>query len=156
MRRTGLRICQTIPDPLYWLAGLAANLPAKTRNLVLSAAGLCFLLCDSEDPQADFQVGQLMQQSWLELTARNYAVQPLMSLPALDNLRTHDLDGAGRGIGLKAGELTSVLQKTVEMSSHERVAVVLRFGRASPPSGRTGRRGAATVTTLSGGLERNL
>ena len=146
--RTGLRLFGAIPDRIYWLAGVAASVQTKAKNLVLSSAGMCFLLCDRDDPQTDFQVGQLMQQAWLALTARNYAVQPLMSLPTLDYLRVLGAGEVDRSIGFQTAELTSLVQSCVEMSSHERIAAVLRFGRASAPSGRTGRRGAATVTIV--------
>jgi nitroreductase len=74
------------PNWLIQLLGVPRSMNRHAQKLVQSAAGVCVILCEPSDPASDFAVGRAMETAWLELTARGYAVQPMMSLPVLDNL----------------------------------------------------------------------
>lgn len=146
--RFGLRLLGAIPDGLFRLSGMANAMQAKARSLVGSAGGMCVILCDQSDPLSDFKVGRQMQRTWLRLTALNYAVQPMMSLPVLGNLVQHDPAGAARSVANATAELSSTLLPILDSTSSERIAAILRFGKAPPPTGRTGRRDASSITQI--------
>jgi hypothetical protein len=91
----------------------------------------------------DYAVGRAMEAAWLKLTGLGLAVQPMMSLPVLENM-SHEAEQSASGgtresCGPQVLELGCPLYEWLGLEPGERVAAMLRFGRAAPPSGRTGR-----------------
>ena len=100
-------------------------------------------------PYIDLLVGRAMQRAWLSLHASGLAVQPMMSLVVLENLSNH---GDTELMGSHGDEIPRALyaefRALIPEVGNGRPAFLLRFGFASPPSGRTGRRPLSAVTTV--------
>jgi hypothetical protein len=144
--RLGLGLLGKIPDWLFRTMKLGSSFARKAEKLVQSASGLCLIVTPGNDQATDFEVGRLMQRAWLTLTAADYAVQPMMSLPVLDGMllaqapciQASPNGTTAQALSAEAGDLSGI-------GKNERVAAILRFGKAPPPSGRTGRRPLASV-----------
>jgi nitroreductase len=143
--RLGLMMLAKMPDRLFQLLGLTRSFQSKAKNLVSSASGLCILVAHNDELTTDFQVGRIMQRSWLELTSRGCAVQPMMSFPVLDNLRRQRHNGCSE-MSPETTSLADAMCSLIGTQAHERIAAILRFGYAQRPSGRTGRLPAERVT----------
>jgi hypothetical protein len=138
--RIGLRVLGGMPDPLFRWMGMVRTFRKKAVQLAESASGLCILVATGHDAKADFEVGRLMERAWLKLTAQGFAVQPMMSLPVLDNMATHwPLEKLPPSFQERTRFLTDGFQRALRTESNERIAAIMRFGRASPPTSRTGR-----------------
>lgn len=147
--RIALRLLSRMPDWLVRLVRATRAFAAKTRQLVLSASGLCLVTAPDGTPPTDVIVGRAMQRAWLAMTASGLAVQPMMSICVLENVLQYGSQGLLSAIG--ENHITALrdelLSLTPEMGSARR-AFLMRFGYAPLPSGRTGRLAVESVTTF--------
>jgi hypothetical protein len=80
-----------------------------------------------------------MQRAWLALTEQGLSAQPMMSLAVLEGAFEHGAISPSRSAHRRLqGHLNSV-KSIAGMPAASRLAFLLRFGWAEPPSGRTGR-----------------
>lgn len=144
-----LRAFRALPKLPAWLLKVVQIGPtfAKgNKKLVDSASGFCLGTASDDKPLTDIHVGQMMERAWLALTEQGLAVQPMMSLLVLENVFTHGEESLVRAIGRKALEsLRDDFQRFGSRFGKGRPAFLLRFGYASPPTGRCGRL-AAEIT----------
>ena len=150
--RTGLRVMRQAPEFLLSLGGAFRMLAAKSRELVSSASGVCIVIAPDETEATDVAVGRSMQRAWLALTAQGIAAQPMMSLPVLENALVHGAPSLRSRLGeQRVRTMAEEFRAIIPQIGRGRVAFLLRFGYAPPPSGRTGRRPLAELTTVLGG-----
>jgi nitroreductase len=144
--RLGVGLLGSIPDSLFRLTGMGRTLQKKATELVQSASGLCILVCSQTDIASDFLVGQLMQRIWLQLTDLGLSVQPMMSLSVLNNLLGQEESQRDFQLSPKIGSHVDACLSELAADQGARIAAILRFGKSSLPTGRTGRRPAGSVT----------
>jgi hypothetical protein len=137
--RQALPSMKWLPNWLVRYGGGLGTFAAKARKLVESASGLCILAAAGRDKQTDLMVGQAVQRAWLAMAGQGLAVQPMMSMAVLDNVRDYGRDELVSSTGTQTLRLSKELKTLVPELGQDRLAFLLRFGFATPPSGRTGR-----------------
>jgi hypothetical protein len=148
--RMALRMLPWMPGWLLRLGGGLRTFAATAHRLVSSASGLCLVTAADRSPATDLVVGRSMQRAWLALTAEGLAVQPMMSLPVLDNaLENGGPELLAGGAREKVAHLLEVLSRLTPEIAGGRLAYLMRFGYAPPPSGRTGRLPLRDVMTAT-------
>ena len=137
----GMRLMRVLPQAFFMATGGAGVFARQARGLVRSASGLCVVASVGKGPAADIAVGRAMQRAWLALTRLGACAQPMMSLTVIANLLEHGSPMAVVDLGLERSQtlLTGFKVLLPELTG-ERPAFILRFGFASAPTGRTGRR----------------
>jgi hypothetical protein len=138
--RMGMSMVGTIPDSLYGIMGLRRAFFRKAQSLIESASGVCLVTATGDAPATDIEVGRQMESAWLSLTELGFAAQPMMSLPVLENMALHNHAVISDKVRTRTIELSGQLKRLAEIPGDQRIAAILRFGFAPPPSGRTGRR----------------
>ncbi len=148
--RLALSWMPRLPDLLFTMLGFGRVFATKARKLVKSSSGLCLVVAPDRGELTDLIVGRAMQRAWLALSGRGLAAQPMMSLPVLDNALEHGSSALVASLG--RGRVEPLLSEARAMlpGNGGRLAFVLRFGYAAPPSGRTGRRPLEAVTVPLG------
>jgi hypothetical protein len=148
--RLALRVMRRTPDPVLRLGGAPAMFNAKARQLVVSSSGLCLVSAPDGPAATDLNVGRAVQRAWLATTAEGLAAQPMMSLPVLDNALEHGGDRLREALGVgRVAALIDELRGLVAELGGGRLAWLMRFGFAPPPSGRTGRLPIEHLTTYT-------
>jgi hypothetical protein len=138
--RLALPTMGRLPDWLLRYGGGLRAFGTKARKLVESASGLCLILASGSDQTTDIAVGRAMQRAWLSLTKHGFAAQPMMSLPVLENAASNaSLPGSNTLNVERVVTLSRAACEVVGQGNESRIAFILRFGFAAPPSGRTGR-----------------
>ena len=138
--RLALRILPSLPQWTVRLMGIPRTLRRNAVRLVQSSAGVALVVAHDRADESDVAVGRAMQRAWLALCARGLAVQPMMSLPVLDNALENGSSKLLATLGqARVQSLMHELRMALPEIGHGRPAALLRFGYASPPSGRTGR-----------------
>lgn len=144
--RFALRLMRRMPNWLVRSSGALSVFAQKARQLVTSAAGLCLVVAPDRTAETDLLVGRAMQRAWLALGAAGLAVQPMMSLPVLENVLENGnpavVDAVGRD---RIAALLEEFRSHVPELGGGRAGFLMRFGYAPPPSGRTGRLPLAAV-----------
>lgn len=147
--RIALRVMRRTPDGLLKLGRASSVFIGKARQLVLSSTGLLVVSAPDGAPGTDVAVGRAVQRAWLALTAEGLAAQPMMSLPVLGNALDHGDDSLRAALGVaRVSALFEEFHALVPELDRERPAWLMRFGYASPPSGRTGRLPLGKVTSF--------
>lgn len=147
--RLGLRIMPYIPDWLLKLTGALRGFGATGRKLVESASGLCLIVEEDDTRHTKLRAGRTMQQAWLAMTECGLAAQPMMSLPVFENILAHGTPDSFSA--LNRDEIQALIDElhTIAPEIGEgRSSVLMRFGYAAAPSGRTGRLDPREVTTI--------
>jgi hypothetical protein len=122
----------------------------QAQRLIESASGVCLVLAPAGDERTDVIVGQAMQRAWLALTNLGMAAQPMMSLPVLDNALANGSPSLIKSLEQSStGAILRDFRNWAAEFGPKRVAFLLRFGYALPPTTRTGRRPLATCMELS-------
>jgi hypothetical protein len=138
--RLALRVMRRLPDFVLKLAGASAVFESKARNLVAGSSGLLVVTAADDHPATDLAVGRAAERAWLALTARGLAAQPMMSLPVLENALVNGDERLRTALGIdRVKSLLDDFRALVPEMGGRRPAWLMRFGFASPPSGRTGR-----------------
>ncbi|WP_435006756.1 hypothetical protein P12x_004246 [Tundrisphaera lichenicola] len=138
--RIALRTMKGLPDRILPRMGIARVFAGKARQLVRSASGLCLIVAPDGHAATDLIVGRALQQSWLALAEEGLATQPMMSLPVLENVEDNGSPGLRKELGIeRLASLRRDFRALAPEIGERRPAWLLRFGYASPPSGRTGR-----------------
>jgi hypothetical protein len=144
--RIGLKLMRRTPNWLLHLGGGLRVFATKARALVASAAGLCLVAAPDRLPATDLAVGRAMQRAWLAMTAEGLAVQPMMSLPVLENALDNGSPDVIASLGRDRVEgLLAEMRLLVPEMGDGRLAYLMRVGFAPAVSGRTGRRPLAAV-----------
>ena len=119
--------------------GAFAKMGGRERRLIESASGVCVISAKGTDPNSDVEVGRAMQRAWLALTRRGLVAQPMNTLPSLEAVMELDpplpLTSPDRATAL----LSSFRATFPSVEKGSRVAFLLRFGWAPPPSSRVRR-----------------
>jgi len=146
--RLALRILPYIPNWVLRFGGARWKFAAASRQLVRSASGVCLVVAEDNAPETDLSAGRVLQQMWLALNAAGLAVQPMMSLAILENVLRHGDAELIRSLGHDAAQsLVTELRNLVPEIAKGRVAFIMRFGHAQPPTARAGRRPLEVCTT---------
>jgi len=149
--RLALRMMRRMPDKVLGAIGLSRIFDKNARALVNSASGLCLVVTADDSESNAVQAGRAMQRAWLSLTEVGLAAQPMMSLLVLENVSDNGGSELVESLGADAlAALREELRELVPEIGKGRPAVLLRFGYAEPPSGRTGRLPIGTVVTEAG------
>jgi nitroreductase len=144
--RVALKLMRRMPQWLFRLGG-AGKFAAKARQLVASASGLCLVVAPDDTEATDLTVGRVMQRAWLALTEQGLAVQPMSSLPVLENALRHGSPELVATLGRSCVEaLLDELRRLAPELGGGRLAFLMRFGYAPSPTGRTGRLAPKAVT----------
>jgi hypothetical protein len=139
-QRMALKTMRWMPNWLLHAAGGMKVFAATARSLIESAAGLCLVTAPDRQPATDLTVGRAMQRAWLALTAEGLAVQPMMSLPVLENALDNGSPELIAALGReKVQGLLADWRRLVAEVGDGRLAYLMRWGHAGPVSGRTGR-----------------
>lgn len=129
-----------LPDAVLKATGGVQFFRRQARKLVESASGLCVIAAPDDRPETDFAVGRAMQKAWLALTKADLAVQPMMTLAALENVLTYGTPDLIASVGkYQVQALMKRFRELVPELGGDRPAWIMRFGEAPPPSGRVGR-----------------
>jgi len=119
-------------DPRFAAAELK-KMGARARRLIESASGVCIITTVGSDPMADVDVGRAMQRAWMALTQRGLAAHPMTTMMSL-SLALSVADEA------RAAALLAAFRRAFPSVGPEaRIAFLMRFGWAEPPSCRVGR-----------------
>lgn len=149
--RVALRLMRRIPDLLLKSTGGLKVFAKTARGLVTSASGLCVIAAKDDGTATDFSVGRSMQRAWLALTERGLAVQPMSSIPVLQNAIQHGSPALRTALDQDTvNRLVKRFRELVPEMGEARPAFLMRFGYAPPPTGRTGRLPLEAVTTTEG------
>jgi hypothetical protein len=150
--RVALRLMRRMPDWLVKVAGAGKVFASKARQLVTSASGLSLIVAPDDAEATDLTVGRVLQRGWLALNEQGLAVQPMSSLPVLENALRHGTPEVVAALGRGQVEtLRDELHRRVPELGDGRLAFLLRFGYAPPPTGRTGRLPLSAVTRTTSG-----
>jgi molybdopterin/thiamine biosynthesis adenylyltransferase/nitroreductase len=145
--RKALGMARLAPDAMWKLKATTRPYARHVRRLVQSASGLCLIVAREQGEQADLDVGSALQRAWLALTQEGLAAQPMMSLLVLENIQDH---GRERTLVPATARPMAAFRKEFRALAPEigegRPGFLLRFGYASPPTARAGRRPVAAVT----------
>jgi hypothetical protein len=140
MDRFALRLMPRLPNYLLTNSGGLKAFASKARKLVESSSGLCVIVAPDSEIATDLTVGRAMQRAWLALTEAGLAAQPMMSLPVLENVLDNGSPEVVATIGReRVAALSAEFRSRVPEVGTGRLAWLMRFGYAPPPSGRTGR-----------------
>jgi hypothetical protein len=136
-----VRVLKYMPRFVYRILGVKKEFANQVKKLMRNASGLCLIEVDSSMQNMDFQIGRAMLRAWLALTENGLSVQPMMSLPVLDNaLRFGDPKLIESLVNARTDLLLNQFNaglKTIGVNG--RVGFLMRFGFAAPPRARTGR-----------------
>ena len=111
--------------------GVFKKTGARARRLIESASGVCVLTASGTDPAADVAVGRSMQRAWLALTRRGLVAHPMSSIPALEAIPAGD--------ERIAAVLAATRAAFPSVDKGSRIALLMRFGWAPPPTVRVRR-----------------
>jgi nitroreductase len=138
--RIAIKALRSIPQWAFRAFGVKSAFRRRAIELVESASGICVITAKDDLPETDFEVGRVFEHVWLVLTELGLAVQPMMSLPVLDSWARFE--------GLDQREVRRLVSESTESivgRQRGRIAAILRFGHATAPRCRTGRRPASAV-----------
>jgi hypothetical protein len=140
MDRIALRFVGFLPNWLVHLSGAAKKFAVAGRRLVASSAGVCIITETEGSVASEVLAGRAVERTWLALNERGIAVQPLMSLAILESVLDR---GSAEVIASldreKAEKLLAELRVLVPEVGDAKLAFLMRFGYAPPPTVRTGR-----------------
>ena len=130
----------TLRKPVGQGAAAAAckTLASRARKLMESASGVCVITTTGSDPMADVDAGRAMQRAWMVLTQKGIAAHPMMAILALaHSAAAPDADTIDEHLGPL---LLAFKGAFPNVPDGTRIAFLMRFGWAEPPSCRAGRR----------------
>ena len=139
-QRVALRMMQWIPDHVLQIGGAKRTFRQAASRLASSASGFCVVCGEDTDARSDYGVGQVFQRAWLELTRNDLAVQPMMSLLVLQNIRDNGTELLKQQLGVEGvSNLLDRFNESISLEPGTFPRAMLRFGYAEPPTSRTGR-----------------
>lgn len=142
--RTLLRHLPPVHPLVLRAAGTYRFAAFRTGRLVRSASGLCLGVATSNDAATDLSAGRAMQRAWLALTAAGLACQPMMALVGFQNALEPSVADEP-GIRKRLPALGDEFRAAAPEIGAGHACFLMRFGYATPPSGRSGRRPLADV-----------
>lgn len=138
--RAGLRMMRWMPNILLQIGGAKKTFRSTALKLARSASGFCVVTSKDDMPRTDYDVGRVLQRSWLSLTELGFAVQPMMSLLVLRNIQDNGSQELKRQLNPQGiSDLLSQFSNLPALRDRGMPAAMLRFGYAKPPTARTGR-----------------
>ena len=140
--------------PHSWLRGigLVSAFSRRTRALVRSASGVCYLVSEDSRAEADVRAGRLLQRAWLALAGEGYATHPMNTIALMEHVLAHG-----------EPEIRSCVEATpmprwirefkalVPGAGERRSVFLMRFGRAPTPTIRNGRLPVPSVLSVCTG-----
>jgi len=111
-------------------ASAAKTMGSRARRLMESASGVCIVTTTGTDPMADVDVGRTAQRVWMALTAKGLAAQPMTTMTSLAVAEPDDRITA---------LLAAFRGAFPNVPADSRIAFLMRFGFADPPTVRSGR-----------------
>jgi hypothetical protein len=111
--------------------GVFAKIGARARRQMESASGVCVVTAVGSEPAVDVAVGRSLQRAWLALTRRGLVAHPMSALVALE-AQTAPSERAIAAIASGRAAFPSA-------EKGSRIAMLLRFGWAPPPTARVRR-----------------
>lgn len=109
---------------------------ARARRLVESASGVCVVATDLSGEMADVHVGRAVQRAWMALTHHGLVAQPMTTMMSLAQSSLAADPEAGARV---MAALTAFRRAFPSVPKESRIAFLMRFGWAEPPSCRVGR-----------------
>ena len=110
-------------------------LAARARKLIESASGVLIITTTSNEAMADVDVGRTVQRAWMTLTKEGLAAQPMTRLMSL----ALGPSSMGTENDLLPPLMQSFRKVFPMVPDDARIAFLMRFGWAEPPTCRTGR-----------------
>lgn len=130
--------------PVRWagVLGFARMAAAHAGRMVRSASGVLVVTGNDAEACSELRSGLAMQLAWLALVRHGLCAQPMMSLCVLDYLeRKESFDAVAPSPRKRIAGIASAFRAFLrERGVIGPPEVLLRFGYAPEPSGRTGRR----------------
>ncbi len=117
--------------------GAFEKMGAQARRLVESASGVCVVVTRGSEPSTDVVVGRCMQRAWLALTRRGLVAQPLTAIPALEAML--ETGGEMKQRERAAAIVLACHAAFPSVEKDARIAIIMRIGRAPPPTAIAGR-----------------
>lgn len=142
-----LHLMVKLPDRWAGVLGFSRMAASHARRMVRSASGVLVVTGNYADTCSELRSGLAMQQAWLALVSHGLCAQPMMSLCVLDYLHRKEIFEAvaprpRRRIAAIVAAFRAFLKERGVEGPPE---VLMRFGYAPEPSGRTGRRPAFVI-----------
>jgi hypothetical protein len=124
---------------------LAKKMGARARKLLESASGVCIVSARDNDPSSDVLVGRCMQRAWRALASGDIAAHPMTTIPAMEAMLGVEETGSFADLGGDQTDsiLASFRAAFPSVERGARIAFMMRFGWAPPPTVRVGRRALA-------------
>jgi Nitroreductase family len=135
--RMALDALRRLPEERLVTMGVFEKMGARARRLVESASGVCVVVTRGSDPSADVAVGRCMQRAWLALVRRGLVAQPLTAIPALEAML--EAGGVMKQRDRVAALVTACRNAFPSLEKEARVAILMRIGKAPPPTAIVGR-----------------
>jgi hypothetical protein len=129
-----------LPQGLLRWSGAFRVFAKAAIERVNSSSGICLISSTDDSISSEIDAGRAMQRAWLALAASNLAVQPMMSLLVLQNIRDNAPEELASASDRQATDL--LLHEFYDFTNRfgaGRPAALLRFGHAQPPTARVGR-----------------
>ena len=137
--RITLDALRKMPQDRLAAMGAFRRMGARARHLVESASGICLIVARGAEPSIDVEVGRAMQRAWLALTRRGLVAQPMTTIPALESMLELE-DEVPLAEPDRARALVTAFRAAFpSVERGGRIAVMLRFGWAPPPTSRVRR-----------------
>lgn len=140
--------------PHSWLRGLGLvnAFSRRTRALVRSASGLCYLVSDDERPESDVRAGRLLQRAWLALAAEGFATHPMNTVALMEHvLARGEPEVRGWVERTPMRRWIGEFKELVPEAGGRRCVFLMRFGRAPGPTSRNGRLPVRSVLRVASG-----
>ncbi len=131
VERVTLDALRTTPQPRLETMGVFRKMGARVQRLVESASGVCVVSVKGATPASDVAAGRSLQRAWLALTRRGLAAQPFAALSVLEEVAA---DGAADAPHPALPTVHALRAAFPNLEKDERIAIVLRFGWAPPPT----------------------
>jgi nitroreductase len=135
--RLALDALRRVSDERLVATGAFEKMGAQARRLVESASGVCVVVTRGSEPSTDVAVGRCMQRAWLALVRRGLVAHPMSAIPALEAM----LESGGE---MKQRERAAAIVVACRaafpsLEKDARIAILMRFGKAPPPTAIAGR-----------------
>jgi nitroreductase len=135
--RLALDALRRVSDERLTTTGAFEKMGARARRLVESASGVCVVVTRGSEPSTDVAVGRCMQLAWLALARRGLVAQPLTAIPALEAML--EAGGEMKHRERAAAIVVACHAAFPSVEKESRIAILMRFGKAPPPTVIAGR-----------------
>jgi len=140
--RVALDSLRRAPNDLL-ASQVSKRMGARARKLIESASGVCIVSVRGSDPLSDVVVGRCVQRAWRALSQLEMAAHPMTAIMGMEAML--GIDETTTMVGDPASEpsaavITNFRSAFPSVEKGSRIAFMMRFGWAPPPTVRVGRR----------------